>query len=435
MTDRAAKGDAAKHSAAPRHFRGNNQMTMFSRALLFAGAGVLALANAAEASTVRVTIAEYSNGTGPYFAEAVKAFEAANPGTKIQIEVVPWDNLQQKLTTDISAGANADLSIIGTRWLLDYVRQGIVTPLDSHITPAFKARFIDTFLSPSVMDGKVYGLPIAASARAMYYNKDVFKKAGYDSPPATWADFKSAADKIKASGGGVFPFGMQGKEIETDVYYYYALWSYGGEIIKNGKSGLGSQAAIDAAKLYKSFIDGGLTEPGVTSYNREDVQNLFKQGKVATVITAPFLSSQIKKEAPNLNYGVAPIPAGPTGDQGTYGVTDSIVMFENSKVKDEAWKFLDFIFTTEQRVNFDKVEGFLPVNVEEAKNPLFADNADLKVFASLLPKARFAPVIAGWEDIAQTTSNAIQKIYLGQGAVEPTLKEAESKINETLSKN
>ena len=410
-------------------------MTKFARAILFAGAGLLALAGAAEAGTVRVTIAEYSKGTGPYFEAAAKAFEAANPGTKIQIEVVPWDNLQQKLTTDISAGANADLSIIGTRWLLDYVSQGIVAPLDSYITPEFKARFIDTFLTPSVMNGKVYGLPIAASARAMYYNKDVFAKAGYDKLPATWADFKTAAEKIKASGGGVFPFGLQGKEIETDVYYYYALWSYGGEIIKDGKSGLDSPAAIEAAKMYKSFIDGGLTEPGVTSYNREDVQNLFKQGKVATVITAPFLSGQIKKEAPNLNYGVAAIPAGPTGDQGTYGVTDSIVMFANSKVKDEAWKFLDFLFTTDQRVAFDKVEGFLPVNAEEAKNPLFADNADLKVFTSLLPKARFAPVIPGWEDIAQTTSNAIQQIYLGQGEIEPTLKEAAAKVNATLSKN
>jgi multiple sugar transport system substrate-binding protein len=415
--------------------KGNDQMAKFARALLFAGAALLALAGAAEAGTVRVTIAEYSKGTGPYFEAAAKAFEAANPGTKIQIEVVPWDNLQQKLTTDISAGANADLSIIGTRWLLDYVRQGVVAPLDSYVTPEFKGRFIDTFLTPSVMDGKVYGLPIAASARAMYYNKDVFAKAGYDKLPATWADFKTAAEKIKASGGGVFPFGLQGKEIETDVYYYYGLWSEGGEIIRDGKSGLDSPAAIEAAKMYKSFIDGGLTEPGVTSYNREDVQNLFKQGKVATVITAPFLSGQIKKEAPNLNYGVAAIPSGPSGDQGTYGVTDSIVMFANSKVKDEAWKFLDFLFTTDQRVAFDKVEGFLPVNAEEAKNPLFADKADLKVFASLLPKARFAPVIPGWEDIAQTTSNAIQKIYLGQGEIEPTLKEAAAKVNATLSKN
>ena len=112
----------------------------------------------------------------------------------------------------------------------------------------------------------------------------------------------------------------------------------------------------------------------------------------------------------------------------------SIVLFANSKVKDEAWKFLDFIFTTDQRTKFDKVEGFLPVNAEESKNPMFADDRDLKVFASVLPKARFAPVIPGWEDIAQTASNAIQKIYLGQGEIEPTLKEAAAKINETLAK-
>ena len=409
-------------------------MKRFMKSVAIGGASLLAMTALAQAGTVRVTIAEYSNGTGPYFEAAAKAFEAANPGTKIQIEVVPWDNLQQKLTTDISAGANADLSIIGTRWLLDYVSQDVVAPLDSYVTPEFKARFVPVFLSPSIMDGKVYGLPIAASARAMYYNKDVFKKAGYDALPANWADFKTAAEKIKATGGGVFPFGLQGKEIETDVYFYYAMWSDGGEIIKDGKSGLDSQAAVDAATMYKGFVDGGLTEPGVTSYSREDVQNLFKQGKVATVITAPFLSGQIKKEAPNLNYGVAPIPAGPGGAQGTYGVTDSIVMFKNSKVKDEAWKFLDFIFTTDQRTKFDKVEGFLPVNAAEAKDPMFADDPDLKVFASLLPKARFAPVIPGWEDIAQTTSNAVQSIYLGKGDVKTTLSEAAAKINETLNK-
>jgi multiple sugar transport system substrate-binding protein len=406
-------------------------MKFLSKAVMV-GASLIAMSAVTQAGTVRVTIAEYSKGTGPYFDDAAKAFEAANPGTKIQIEVVPWDNLQQKLTTDISAGANADLSIIGTRWLLDYVSQDVVEPLDSYVTPAFRARFIDTFLTPSVLNGKVYGLPIAASARAMYYNKDVFKKAGYDALPATWADFKAAAEKIKPT--GVYPFGLQGKEIETDVYFYYALWSYGGEIIKDGKSGLGSQAAVDAATLYKGMIDAGLTEPGVTSYAREDVQNLFKQGKVATVITAPFLSGQIKKEAPNLNYAVAPIPAGPSGAQGTYGVTDSIVMFKNSKVKEEAWKFLDFIFTAEMRTKFDKVEGFLPVNAAEAKDPLFADNTDLKVFTSLLPKARFAPVIPGWEDIAQTTSNALQTIYLGKGDVKATLTDAAAKIDATLNK-
>ena len=68
------------------------------------------------------------------------------------------------------------------------------------------------------------------------------------------------------------------------------------------------------------MIDEGLTQPGVTSNSREDVQNLFKQGKIGMMITAPFLSNQIKEEAPNLKYGVTAIPAGATGARGTYGV-------------------------------------------------------------------------------------------------------------------
>ncbi len=400
-----------------------------------AAAALLSATAMAHADTVRVTVAEYSSKTGPYFEKAATAFEAANPGTDVQIEVVPWDVLLQKLTTDISGGANADLSIIGTRWLLDFVDQGIAAPLDEYMDDAFKARFIPAFLEPSVMDGKTYGLPVAASARAMYYNKALFEQAGIDKVPDTWEELSEAAKKISALGEDIAGFGMQGKEIETDVYFYYAFWAYGGELVdEDGTSGLDSEAGYQAAAMYKSLIDAKATQPGVTSYNREDVQNLFKQGKVGMMITAPFLASQIKDEAPDLQYGVAPIPAGPDGDRGTYGVTDSIILFENSQNKEAAWKFLDYIFTTELRAEFTGGEGFLPVNAEEAKLPEFADNADLKEFTALLPDARFAPVISGWEEIAEITSNAVQTIYLGDAEPKAALDGAAAQINGILGK-
>ena len=131
------------------------------------------LVTASSAQTIRVTVAEYSGKTGPYFEEAAKAFEAANPGTTVNIEVTPWDVLLTKLTTDISGDANADLSIIGTRWLIDFVKDDLLEPLDSRMSNSFRERFFPAFLSPSVLNGKTYGLPIAASARAMYYNKDL----------------------------------------------------------------------------------------------------------------------------------------------------------------------------------------------------------------------------------------------------------------------
>lgn len=405
----------------------------FRSVLLGAGATILAALAAAPAvaAEVRVTVAEYSSKTGPYFEEAAKAFEAANPGTDIKIEVVPWDVLQQKLTTDISGNANADLAIIGTRWLVDFVQQGVVAPLDSYMTDDFKARFIPTFFAPGVLDGKTYGLPIASSARAMYYNKEIFEKAGLSAPPATWDELVEDAKKIKALGlKDTYAFGLQGKEIETDVYFYYAMWSFGGDIVVDGKSGVDSPAAIKAATLYKQLIDEGLTEPGVTAYNREDVQNLFKQGRIGMMFTAPFLASQIKTEAPNLKYGVAPVPKGTTS--ATYAVTDSIVLFDNSKVKDEAWKFMDFLFQNDWREKFTVNEGFLTENQAVAKLPYFTDDPNLKVFTAMLPNAKFAPTIAGWEEIADATGRAMQKIYLGEAKPEEALKAAAEQANGVL---
>ena len=302
----------------------------------------------ARGETVRVTIPYYSAATEPYFQKMAAEFKQKNPDIDIKIEIVNWDNLLQKLTTDIAANANADISIIGTRWLVDFQKTEVVEPLDQYMDQAFQGRFIESLFNYAKVGDKVYGLPIAASARALYYNKDLFSKAGLSNGPKTWSDVEEAAKKIKDAGS--YGFGLQGKEIETDTYWYYALWSFGGEIVKDCKATFNSDAGVKALSEYKKLIDEGLTQPGVTSYSREDVQNLFKQGRVGTVITAPFLINQLKSDAPNLQYGITAIPS----DSGNLSmvVTDTIVMFKNSKVKKAAWKFLDLSFHSSTADNF-----------------------------------------------------------------------------------
>jgi multiple sugar transport system substrate-binding protein len=391
-------------------------------------AGALCFAPQAFAKTnVRFTVAEYSAFTKGYFEELVGAFEKQNPDIDVAIEVVPWDNLLQRLTTDIAGGTAPDLSIIGTRWLLDFAAQGIAEPLDPYLEPEFKASFIDTFMSPSVIDGKTMGLPVAASARAMMVNKDLFEKAGAK-PPATWDELHEAAKKIAAL-PDTFGFGLQGKEIETDAYFYYALWTFGGDILgQDGKSGLAGPAALDAASFYKKLIDEKLTQPSPTNYNREDVFNLFKQGKVGMVFSHPMLIPQVKAEAPNLHYAVMPIPK--KAQQATYGVTDTLMMFSSSEVKDAVWKLIEFAYQTEWRSKFDHGEGFLPVTKAVAAEPFYQTDSDVAAFAAGLPYAKFAPTIANWEEIADTTVQALQRIYLGQQEPKAALGEAAAKIDQ-----
>lgn len=398
-----------------------------STAVMALGLGMYAFAPAAMAQTVvDFTVAEYSAKTGPYFQEVATAFEAANPDIKINIEVVPWDTLLQRLTTDVAGGSAPDISIIGTRWLLDFASQGVAEPVDSYLTPEFKATFIDTFMGPGIIDGKIMGLPVAASARAMMVNMDLYDKAGA-TPPTTWDELYEASKKI-ATLPDTFAFGLQGKEIETDAYFYYNLWTHGGDILNaDGTSGLASDAAITSAKLYKQMIDEGLTQPSPTNYNREDVFNLFKQGKVGTIFTFPMLIPQIKEEAPNLKYKILPFPE--AGAKATYGVTDTMMMFADSDAKEAAWKFIEFAYQDQYREKFDLGEGFLPVTKNVAALPYFTEDPDVAGFAAGLPYAKFAPVIANWEEIADVTVRTMQQIYLGEVTPEDGLKAAAAEIN------
>ena len=386
--------------------------------------------NVQAADEVRFTVAYYSAKSGPIFEEAARAFERQNKNIKVKVEVVNWDNLLQKLTTDITANANADIAIIGTRWLLDFVDQDVIEPLDSHMTPELKSRFIGNFLAPSVLNGKTYGLPVAASARAMYYNKELFAKAGVTSVPETWDQLYAAAEKISAL-PDAYGFGLQGKEIETDAYWYYALWAFGGDIVVDGKSGIASPEAIQAANFYKKMIDKGLTQPGVTDYAREDLQNLFKQGRLGMMFTGPWLTGQMKAEAPNVDFGIALIPKAKR--YATYGVTDSIVLFKNSKNKDAAFKFLDFIFQEKWRSKFTKGEGFMPVHVKVAADPYFANDPNLEAFSGMLPYAHFAPTLRGWEEAADATGSALQRTYQGKGNARTNLRRAAKKVNRIIN--
>ncbi len=381
-------------------------------------------------TTLHVIVAHYSDHTRDTFEHAAERFEAKHPDVKITVEDVSWDNLQQRLATDISGGTTPDISIIATRWVLDYAQNDIAEPLDSYMSASFRDRFYPNLLSPGVVDNKTYLLPLLASTRAVYYNKDIFKEAGLSQPPATWDELQADAEKIKAKSH--YGFGVQGKEIETDTYFYYPFWTYGGEILANGKSGLDSDAGVTAVSLYKSLIDKGLTQPNPTGSNRQDIETLFKQGRIGAIISGPWLRGQLASEAPNVHYGIAAVPKGTT--QATWAGSDSLMLFKGSKNQKLAWQFIEeSLYSPETRLEFDRTEGFLPVLKEEMQMKGLAEDASLKSFADMLSFAKFAPLMPNWEQVVAATTSALQQVYLGQQQPKPALKAAAQQIDALIT--
>ena len=391
---------------------------------------VLTSASVLAQTELHIVVARYDSDTAQVFGDIAAGFETENPSIDVQVEVVEWDNLYQTLTRGISEGTPPDIAVVGTRWLVDFVSEGVIEPLDGYLTPQIRDRFVPSLFAPAEIGGQTWALPVVASTRAMYFNRGLLDRAGV-TVPATWQELETVAAAVSALGDGMFGFGLQGSEIETDVYFYYALWSYGGALIESdGTSGLDQEQAIAAAAMYRRFIDEGLTQPGVTTFNRQDVQDLFKAGQLGMVVSGPWLARQLAVVAPELNFGIAPIPAETTA--ATYGVTDSIVMFASSPAKDQAWAFLDYMFQPEIWQAFSGREGYLPTTISAATGGEIGD-ANLAFYAGLLPDAQFTPTIANWEEIADITSAALQRIYLGEDTPRDALTAAAVKIDAILA--
>jgi len=408
-------------------------MMTTTRRTLLGAVPALALAGASRtaqaATTLHLVYAFYSDATKPVVEGIVADYQKANPGITINAEEIGWDNLQQVLTTDVSGGTAPDIAVIATRWILDYAKQNIAEPLDSYITPQYRSEFFETLLGPSTIDGKLWGLPFVASTRALYCNTDLLQQAGVAAPPTTWDELRAAATKVKQA-GKAYGFAIQGKEIETDTYWYYSLWTHGGEIVRDGKSAIASPEGVAATELYRSLIADGLTQPTPTAYNRQDVETLFKQGRVAMVATGPWLRGQLTKEAPNVKYTTSGIPE--ATQKATWGGTDSVVMFASGTNKPAAWKFMsEALVTPASTLELTKREGFLPVTKAAADNPQV--KAELGAFTALLPYAKFAPQIPNWEQIVDITISALQTVYLGHSAAQPALSDAAKKIDALLT--
>ena len=296
----------------------------------------------ADRATVRVRVAEYSTKTGPFFQGLADKFNAANPDIEVKIEHLPWPEMQQQLTTDISAGTAPDISHMATRWMAGFAKDGALAPIDDLMSPGFADAFVPTYLDLQKQDGKTWGLPIAASARGLFYNKKLLEQAGV-AVPKTWDEAFDAAQKIDALGDDIYGIGIQGKDLDTEGYWFYTLWTHGGSILgADGKSGFASPEAVKATQNYLRFIQANVTQPGVTGSSREDLQNLFAAGKLGMVLSGPWFNAQLAEQGKDIAYGISPIPI--ATNEATYGVTDTISILETSQVKPQAMKFLEFIY-------------------------------------------------------------------------------------------
>ena len=356
-------------------------------------------------------------------------FMEANPGVTVNLESPPIDQYHDRLVTAVGAGEAPDLAMNATAWMTELANAGSIVNWETVMPKAFIATLVQNMLETGRFKGGLYGLPYLATSRAMFINNDIYAKAGVK-PAATWDQFVSVAQKTTNAKDGVYGLALQGAGVENfAAWFLYFLWSYGGEVFnQKGELIINSPEGVKALTLMGDMVNKyKITQPNVTGTDLSEQLNLFKSGKAGATITGPWMIGILKTDAPNLPYSVVPIPRGVRSV--TLGVTDSLVLFKDSKNPDAAIEFARFFMSKDMHTRWVSGRGMIPVVQASSKDPVFTSNKNLKVFLDLLPQARFAPLDARWTRIMEEGGKALQSVYLNQASPKDALDKAVQNVN------
>jgi N,N'-diacetylchitobiose transport system substrate-binding protein len=360
-------------------------------------------------------------------------FQAAHAGTKVNLQFVPWAQAHDKFTTAIAGGKGPDVAEMGTTWTPEFAALGAFKEVE-----ASSGEYVSSLVDAGSVDGKAYGRPWYAGARAFIFRKDVFDKLGLKAPES-WDDVVAAATTIKDKGGGIYPIGVTGL---TEHYYLPTVWQNGGEIAEESgeswKSDLAQPEAIDAIDFYTGLYKKGFAPKAAITWEEPDARTAFINGKVAMMWAGPWDYDAIVTEKPELEgkIGVTLVPAGPSGDRSAFAGGSHLVTFAESDNQALATAFVDYLLEPEQVNTFTGRIGFLPGTVSGIEASGMLDDAVKAPFAEQLKDhSQVYPPSPKWGALEGENifDGAIQAVMKGDKTPEEAMQSVAEKMDAELA--
>src|SRR5437016_3938973 len=371
--------------------------------------GLTACGDGAKPPSIKVVIAEYSKDHTRPFWQGLSEQYTKQTGVKVELQVVDWNSIDQQVSTMIQNNQPPD--VLNLNSFSSYAKDGLLYSADQVLSQKTKEDFLDAFARGGEYQGKLYGFPILASARAFFYNKDLLAKAGIAAPPTTWDEFIQAATKIQALGhetiGYALPLGPEEAQAEWAIW----MWNNGGGWKSGDQWTINSDRNVQALQFLAALANTHkVTQVNPGKTNRTDgAFQLFKDGKVGMVIGFSPLARQLDAEG-KVKYGVAEMPTR-LAKSVTLGVEDYLMAFKKKDNREAVKKFLDLYYQPDNITRWITAEGFLPVT-KSGLERMRAD-ARLKPYLDALPNARLAPTTdPAWDrvklDVQQNIGLAVQ---------------------------
>ena len=386
---------------------------------------ICAVASADDDITLDVIICQYGPNTQDWFLGSgmngtnfVDKFEAENPGIKLNLEVVSWNDVYTVVDTRIAAGNAPDILNIDV--FANYASEGLLEPVSQWCPEELYNDFFPSFIAQSVIDDTVWAVPDLASARALFYNVDMLNEVGIE-VPTTWAELEDACQAIvDFYDGEVYPWGIDMTTDEGQAAFAYYTWGNGGGFVDADNNwAVNSAENVEAIEYAIGLINKGYTNPNPATQTRYDLQDMFAAGKLAMVIAPNQLPTYVADKGGDINMATANIPANEDKTSSSVGVMDRVMAFKDEAAADQAkrdeaiGKFAEFFYNPENYVGWVSMEGFLPA-VNSAVGALVEADPSFAAWLDVLGGCQFyATAKAEWDQVKQGVIAAEQNALAG----------------------
>lgn len=278
-------------------------------------------------------------------------YEKEHPGVKLDIQTVGGgSDYGAALKAQFASGEEPDIFNVGGYRDLDTWLEKLEDLSDQ----PWVGDVVDVAKEPMTKDGKLYGQPMAIEGYGFIYNKDLFEKAGITELPKTITELEAAAQKLQEAGITPFVNGYQETWILANhlLNIGFAHQPDPNAFVKGLNEGtekiVGNPVFDEWIKLFELTTKYGQKNPLTTDYNTEITT--FASGEAAMTQNGNWTQVQIDGINPDLNIGLLPMPINDNAEQNDklpVGVPNNWVVNKNSKMKEEAKEFLNWLVTSE----------------------------------------------------------------------------------------
>ncbi|HRY56334.1 MAG TPA: sugar ABC transporter substrate-binding protein [Spirochaetia bacterium] len=384
--------------------------------------------------------------------DIIAKFEAQNPGVKVELTTLETTEYWVKIRLLANQGKLPDVFNMSSGYLEEWARAGLVRDLGPSIDRDLDKKSFYMSVLDAGKDiagtGKYCALPYALVTTVLYYNKDMFDKAGVAYPSAswTWEDFRKAAKKLtivkdgKTQQYGFWFFGRY-SNVESWVF------ANNGRLIDPATNSYKPDAnAIEAMRFLTDLVLADKVAPAKKEMSAFRYQDVFPQGAAAMWVDGSwFIDNNRKIAGDKIRWDIAELPRGPKGDgKSVYGWPDYVSISPNTPNADLAWKFAKFV--AGEGVSLDMyMAGKIPTYRPITESPAFLEKGQQPANKGLLikqaAKAFRTSYTLGWSEWrgygpaeSLGLNGIIDAIIDGETSFDEGMNKADTNINKILKR-